>query len=425
MIERITRRSPSPTTDKPTRRDPRTRDAAVAQEASAETSISRLARVDVHAEAKFRLRREAREKAAAPATAVSTDRKPERLDPRTKRSSRLRPDLTLENVEAPAAADNILRLESPATHIFVVTVDGESWSGGEREMLGGARQIADGIAGAAVTLLRIGAAQPDCDAGAAGADRLWHLAGTDTSPETAVALVLGAISSLAPRHVIFADGSAGGDIARRVAAALNERPAVGLQKIGDQTVISRGNGGRSDFTRPMPRILLAAPGLFDPVENQPPREARAIEMDLPVPEPSRIRDLGPEEMSVANVPLSEADFIVSAGDGITDWPGFFDVAAALSGVIGGSRQVCDAGLLPRHRQVGASGTLVEAKVYLALGISGAPQHLQGIQRCRFVAAVNTDLHAAMIKRADLAIIADAQEVMPELALIARERRHVG
>ena len=84
--------------------------------------------------------------------------------------------------------------------------------------------------------------------------------------------------------------------------------------------------------------------------------------------------------------------------------------------------VCDAGLMPREAQVGASGTVLEASCYFALGIAGAPQHLQGITRCEHVVAVNTDLHAAMIERAGLAIVADAQEVMPALlALMAEER----
>ncbi len=80
----------------------------------------------------------------------------------------------------------------------------------------------------------------------------------------------------------------------------------------------------------------------------------------------------------------------------------------------GSRVVCDEGHLPRDRQVGASGSVVTARCYLAFGISGAPQHLQGITGVSHVVAINTDLHAEMIKRADLAIIADAQEVMPAL-----------
>jgi electron transfer flavoprotein alpha subunit len=78
--------------------------------------------------------------------------------------------------------------------------------------------------------------------------------------------------------------------------------------------------------------------------------------------------------------------------------------------------------MARDRQVGASGTLVAPRCSLAFGIAGAPQHLQGIARCERVIAVNTDLHADMVKRADLAIIADAQAVMPALADIARARR---
>jgi len=105
---------------------------------------------------------------------------------------------------------------------------------------------------------------------------------------------------------------------------------------------------------------------------------------------------------------------------VSDWQIFHEVAAALGAAEGGSRVVCDAGLLPRDRQVGASGSLVEPRCYLAFGIAGAPQHLQGIVRCERVLAVNTDLHAEMVKRADLAVIADAQAVMPALAKLVKD-----
>ncbi|MDJ0933000.1 FAD-binding protein [Breoghania sp.] len=88
----------------------------------------------------------------------------------------------------------------------------------------------------------------------------------------------------------------------------------------------------------------------------------------------------------------------------------------------GSWVVCDQGHLPGERQVGAFGILVTAGCYFALGISGAPQHLQGITRVGSVIAVNTDLHAEMIKRADLAIVADAQAVMPALLRLLTEWR---
>lgn len=121
------------------------------------------------------------------------------------------------------------------------------------------------------------------------------------------------------------------------------------------------------------------------------------------------------------LPLSEADFVVSAGNGVTDFGAFRDLAKALKATPGASRMVCDAGLMPRAAQVGASGTVLEASIYFALGIAGAPQHLQGIGKVEHVVAINTDLHAAMVARAELAIIADAQEVMPALIALLAEK----
>ena len=72
--------------------------------------------------------------------------------------------------------------------------------------------------------------------------------------------------------------------------------------------------------------------------------------------------------------------------------------------------------------MGASGTVLAADCYLALGIAGAPQHLQGIAGCEHVVAVNTDLHAAMIERAGLAIVADAQPVMEALKRLLEAER---
>jgi electron transfer flavoprotein alpha subunit len=155
-------------------------------------------------------------------------------------------------------------------------------------------------------------------------------------------------------------------------------------------------------------------------------EARVIPSPAPgssTPVQPGIRSARPLPVDPDQLTLAEADFIVSAGNGITDWAGFAELAKALGATRGGSRVVCDAGHLPRDRQIGASGTLVTARCYFALGIAGAPQHLQGITEVKHVIAVNTDLHAEMIKRADLAIVADAQAVMPALIRYARARRH--
>ena len=321
-----------------------------------------------------------------------------------------------------AAADAVVRLDDPVDHVLVASFEEEPWSEAERELLGAARTLAEGETRTAVLLVRIDQSSAPGDAAAHGADRLVTLTGVG-QPDRAAEAILSLVAAHSPRHLVFADAPVDGDVARRVAAALGERPAVAVQKLTDGSATGRCDGGRQELSRPVPRVLLMAAGAGEIREAAPRREARVL--PAPGPSASAIVDLGPEPMDAGSVPLDKAAFIVSGGDGVTDWQGLRDLAGLLSAAIGGSRQVCDAGHLPRSRQVGASGTLVAAKCYLAFGISGAPQHLQGVARCRHVVAVNVDLHAAMVRRADLAIIADAQAVMPALAEIARERRHGG
>jgi electron transfer flavoprotein alpha subunit len=289
----------------------------------------------------------------------------------------------------------------------------------DRDLLGAARGLADASRGATVVLAP---GESGADFAAAGADYLLPMApAPGYAPEARATAALAAIEALHPRHVLFPESpTGGGDIGRRVAAALGERPAAHVLRLSPEEISSRGNGGRSDFLGAPPRILLLAPEVADPPQGAL-WEARHLPALAGLPSETRVRDLGFAAIDPNAVPLAEADFIVSAGNGVSDWDAFHEVSAALSGTEGGSRVVCDAGMLPRERQVGASGTLVEPRCYLAFGIAGATQHLQGIQRCERVVAVNTDLHADMVKRADLAIIADAQAVMPALAKLARER----
>ena len=89
----------------------------------------------------------------------------------------------------------------------------------------------------------------------------------------------------------------------------------------------------------------------------------------------------------------------------------------------GSRVAVDDGFMARDRQVGASGTWVTARVYVAVGISGAIQHLQGIGACDKVVAVNRDAGCDMIKRADLSVIGDSTEILRALIRLAEAHRN--
>ena len=128
----------------------------------------------------------------------------------------------------------------------------------------------------------------------------------------------------------------------------------------------------------------------------------------------RIQDLGAVAVDPAQIPMAEAEFILSGGNGVKDWALFHQAAAALGATEGASRVAVDDGFMGRERQVGASGIWVTARVYVAVGISGAIQHLQGIGACDKVVAINLDPSCDMIKRADLSVIGDSAAILQAL-----------
>jgi electron transfer flavoprotein alpha subunit len=352
-----------------------------------------------------------------------------RRNPRAERRAPRSPTFPrAETAPAAVAAPGVRIIDDPACLVLAVPdLEDGTLDAHDRDVLGAARVLADASGGAVLLLACLAPGEPGEDYGTAGADRVIrtvHPAFAGYAPETKAAAVAAAIAQHQPRHVLLPERAvSGGDVGRRLATRFGERPAVQVQRIAKSEVACRGNGGASDTLRPPPLILLIAAEAADPVTGIR-HEGRAMEA-IAVEATPRIEDLGLAALDPNAVPLKEAEFIVSAGNGVTDWDAFHRMAAALGATEGGSRVVCDAGSLPRDRQVGASGTLVEPRCYLAFGIAGAPQHLQGIQRCERVVAVNTDLHADMVKRADLAIIADAQKVMPALARLMELKRRGG
>jgi N,N-dimethylglycine/sarcosine catabolism electron transfer flavoprotein subunit alpha len=353
-----------------------------------------------------------------------------RRDPRAERTQRRAgaapPQPAPAASVAPASVAVTVRIiESPACIILAIPdLEDGRLTAHDHDLLGAARQLADALGGAVVALICLAPAAPIEDFAAVGVDRLLRAddaAFAGYAPEAKAAAALVAIERLKPRHVLLPDSPiGGGDLARRLAVRLGVRLAANVQRLAADEIACRSDGGRSDILRRPPLVIAVAPEAAEPATATR-HEARALD-PVAITVAPRVVDGGLAAVDPNAVPLKEADFIVSAGNGVTDWDAFHAVAGALCGAEGGSRVVCDAGLLPRGRQVGASGSLVEPRCYLAFGIAGAPQHLQGIARCERVVAVNTDLHADMVKRADLAIIADAQAVMPALARLARQRR---
>jgi electron transfer flavoprotein alpha subunit len=126
------------------------------------------------------------------------------------------------------------------------------------------------------------------------------------------------------------------------------------------------------------------------------------------------------------VDLGAAEIIVSVGRGIKEAdniPLVQKLAEALGAELAASRPICDAGWLPMERQVGSSGQTVAPKMYLAVGISGAIQHLVGMKGSRTVVAINKDPNAPIFEIADYGIVGDLFQVVPELTDAVRKARN--
>ncbi|MDF2618145.1 MAG: Electron transfer flavoprotein alpha subunit [Xanthobacteraceae bacterium] len=314
--------------------------------------------------------------------------------------------------QAPApsaeAAPTVRIIAEPAYLVAVVPdASGGRLTPHDRQLLGAARILADAGGGAVLAL-----AEAD-DLASAGADRVLALPVAGYDPEAKALAVQAILAGLDIRHALFPESPDGGDLARRLAAMTGEELFAGAESLSPKAVTRAAQGRRIEQRRAPPRLISIKADAVA-AHSGARHEARPVEFGFPAIALGAILSADFIPADPAKVSLAEAEFVVSAGNGVSDFNAFRALVAALNATPGASRVVCDAGLMPRAAQVGASGTVLEANCYFALGIAGAPQHLQGVARCEHVVAVNTDLHAAMIERAGLAVVADAQQVMPAL-----------
>ncbi|KES23473.1 MULTISPECIES: electron transfer flavoprotein subunit alpha/FixB family protein [Pseudomonas] len=318
-------------------------------------------------------------------------------------------------------------IEQPAFYIAVVPdMVGGRLSSHDRDLLGLARKLA-GDAGAVLAIVFGEHKESAFDT--AGVDRLLQVEGDEYegyAPEQRVLALRAVDGQFVPRHWLLPDSrTGGGELGRRLAASLGERPATRVWQAEGERCIGRAGAGQQDLQRPLVRLILAAAECAEPV-SETRHEARPVALEGGVARNlPRIEDLGPVAVDPAQIPMAEAEFILSGGNGVRDWDLFHRAAAALGATEGASRVAVDDGHMPRNRQVGATGTWVTARVYLAVGISGAIQHLQGIGACDKVVAVNMDPGCDMIKRADLSVIGDSTAILQALVRLAEEYRQGG
>jgi len=297
-----------------------------------------------------------------------------------------------------------------------------------REALGEAVRLAATLGGPVVGVCAA-AADPGLAAlGEAGASELLlatHASFGHYEPAGYARAVVAAVEKVKPAVVLFSASAMGRDLAPRVAARLG----VGLA--ADCTALAV-EGGRLIASRPVyagkavqrvaftgaPALVSLRPKVFAPAPAQnggaPAVTPLAIEHD---PAAARARVLEVRTGSAGKVDLTEAEIIVSGGRGLKGPENFAMIealAAALGATVGASRAVVDAGWRPHGDQVGQTGKTVSPKLYVAVAISGAIQHLAGMSSSRCIVAINKDPDAPIFKVADFGVVGDAFEVVPAL-----------
>jgi electron transfer flavoprotein alpha subunit len=261
-----------------------------------------------------------------------------------------------------------------------------------------------------------------------GAAKVYVIEGPEFaaySPQAYAVALAGFAGEAKPAALFFAATSMGRDLAPRLAARLGAGLASDCTKVAVKD-------GTLEFTRPIyagkallslrlkssPQLATLRPNVF-PVGEAAAASGEPVRLAVPVPADAvkgRVTEVLKEES--AEIDVTEADIVVSGGRGLKG-PEAFGLLRDLAAVfpraaVGASRSAVDSGWIGHQHQVGQTGKTVSPQLYMAVGISGAIQHLAGMSSSKVIVAVNKDPEAPIMKVADYGIVGDLFEVVPKL-----------
>lgn len=273
--------------------------------------------------------------------------------------------------------------------------------------------IGDGVSGLAAGL------------GAYGASKVFVADDANLklySAEGYAEAVVKAVESSEPSAVFFSATAMGRDLAPRVAAKLGVgalADVVALTREGETFVARRPvYSGKAfatvDSAGASPQVIALRPNVFAQEETGGAAEVGALD-GLALSIRAMVKEFLAAEGG--EIDVAEADIIVAGGRGIKGPENFAlirELANALGGAVGASRAVVDAGWIGHSNQVGQTGKVVSPSLYIACGISGAIQHLAGMNSSKVIVAVNKDPDAPIFKVADYGIVGDLFDVIPPM-----------
>src|SRR5580692_5413406 len=228
--------------------------------------------------------------------------------------------------------------------------------------------------------------------------------------------------ALAPNysHILAATTAVGKNVMPRVAALLDVQPISDIAEVIDADTFVRpiyaGNGLATVKSSDAKKVITVRAASIDPVA---PDGGNAPIEAAPVPAlPSMSRFVSAELSKSERPELTAARVVISGGRGMQNGDNFAllePIADKLGAAVGASRAAVDAGFVPNEFQVGQTGKIVAPELYIAVGISGAIQHLAGMKDSKVIVAINKDEEAPIFQVADYGLVADLFTALPELA----------
>jgi electron transfer flavoprotein alpha subunit len=310
-----------------------------------------------------------------------------------------------------------------------VVVYGEIREGGlspvTKELLGGARILADEL-NEELRLIFMGDAITDSarEALALGADKVYVVDDPklhDYRTDPYASALASFVEREKPRILLFGNTDQGADLGVRLSFRLNTAIVTDCVEVSlDETKrlvrtkpVYGGVAMANYVSDDLPQMATIRPkSMLAPEKRAPQGEVIPLSFDLPSPRTAVLERVAAE---IEGVKLEDADIIVSGGRGMGGPEGFQELEKAakfLKGVVGGSRVACDNNWVPTTLQVGITGKIVAPALYLAVGISGASQHMSGCSRSKTIVAINKDSAAPIFKQAHYGVVGDWKVILP-------------
>lgn len=280
-------------------------------------------------------------------------------------------------------------------------------------------QIAQANGTNAVAIV-VGSASGLEELGNYGVNKVLHLSDSaldNFDPQKITGIVAAAAQQEGADTIIFSHDFSGKSVAPRLSAKLDAGMVTGAVALPNGNVVKKAVFSGKAFAEvevnTTTKIIAVLPNSIDKVVTGGSATVEAFSCDIPT-SGLTVKEIKKESTELS---LTEADIVVSAGRGLKgpeNWGMVEELAKELGAATACSRPVADIGWRPHHEHVGQTGFAIRPNLYFAIGISGAIQHLAGVNGSKIIVVINTDSEAPFFKAADYGIVGDAFEVVPKL-----------